>query len=1634
MSVSYGEYRCSLDTRFYTGDPHQYVAYVSAVGNYETDVQATSNPVTVARKPWSATLTVDRSVFAAGQSYTLKATADQNVANTGGFYSLYIVDIGTGEVVKECTTGTSCSLTTKFYTGDPRSYRAFVASRPDGHEVDRQVATNSVNVARQAWQVSLDTVSEATPDSNGMVKTTFRATTNQNIGYTNSNYRTYIYDVTASRSIAICTSGTTCTGSTNFPEGNPHRVIAYVAGIGNPWVDQQAKSNAITAQAGGGAVIAGEVFGGANPAEACASTCRADPVNTQSGEFFETTTDIGLPGVGPNVSWTRTYSAQRAGTPGAFGYGWTASVGMAVESADTDPLALAQAVNVVQENGSLTRFIRTEDGTFEAPDRVFATLTYDPVDGYRYVRGGNEVFLFTPQGALTRIEDNNGNGMDVTVNASGQVTGLTADDGRALTVTYANGRVTRVEDSTGREATYTYDAAGDLTSVNGFGGTVSTYAYDANHRVVSMTKPGGAVTTNTYDADGRVIEQVDPIGRSTNFEYLAGETRVTDNLGVVTIERYSNGQLTSMTSAAGTPAEATVSYTYTSSNQVASMTDALGRVAYYSYDARGNRVWIINTLGAMTKFAYDENGHLVTVTNALNQVTTFENDAKGNPVAVTDALGNRTVNTLNEKGQVIAVTDALGRTSTVEHDAHGRPIAQVSPGGVRTEIEYDALGLVTATVDPRGTQPGDSRDDYRSTYAYNALGLRTSATDPLGNSMSYSYDNAGRTTSTTDALGHATTLTYDAAGQILTSTDASGATTSFAYDGVGRVTAVTAPDGSTVSTVYDAAGRPTQSIDALGNATSYTYDAAGQLLTETSPEGRVTTYAYDAGGNVKKVTDPAGGITTMAYDLLGRVTSVTDPDGRTTMTTYDAAGRVVQTRRSDGATEGYVYDAAGQVTSSTDVNGRVTTYAYDADGNVVSSVDFAGRTTSATYVDGFPVVTTDAAGETTTTSYDVRGLATGVTYSSGLAPSAMVYDALGRVTSATDGAGQTDYTYDVLGRVTAIEGPTGDVGYAYNAAGNVASVTYPGGRVVERTYDAAGRVTGFESDGVGAFGVVWTADGLVDAVTYPNGVATDYTYDLAGRATDISVTGSAGAVLELGYAYTPGSLMSSRTTARDGGVAVSEDVTWDAAARLSTISSMSSGVPVQYTPSSEVMRADDGALLAWGADGSLTSRTVGAEVTAYASDGLGRRTSTTTASGDSTSFGWDQVGRMTGLADTVTGSVTDYSYSGGLRVGAATTVGGDTSTEAFTWDTLAGVPLLLSDSTHEYIYGLGTAPVAQVDTTTGEVVFLHGDLIGSTRSATDVSGAQVGSWDYSVFGETLTATGGAAGDGAGITRFLFAGEYLDDTGLYYLRARFYDPVTASFLSVDPALSATGSPYAYASGNPLQLVDPLGLWSMPNPFDSAINSISNTVKSLTSWGSVSDLLGTVACEVSGGFFWPDTGRNINLMLGFANHAKDELRETWREVRYFMNIKNPVSAIPAEAAMNVAVRSGAECEWESTEKFWVCYGADAGYVPDSGGTMYGAVFVTPWSKAELEKKDREQNRSTIRHEAKHGDIEAFIGSPGVGVLVLASGINNTALDLVIRQDPMGTARNVGKLFKCNGVEWSAGYQDGGYEECV
>ena len=139
---------------------------------------------------------------------------------------------------------------------------------------------------------------------------------------------------------------------------------------------------------------------------------------------------------------------------------------------------------------------------------------------------------------------------------------------------------------------------------------------------------------------------------------------------------------------------------------------------------------------------------------------------------------------------------------------------------------------------------------------------------------------------------------------------------------------------------------------------------------------------------------------------------------------------------------------------------------------------------------------------------------------------------------------------------------------------------------------------------------------------------------------------------------------------------------------------------------------------------------------------------------------------------------------------------------------MGGLPVLLQDGTTRYITGPGGLPVEQV-AGNGAVLYYLRDQLGSTRGLLDGSGSIVASYRYDAYGQRHVITGAIS------TPFGFAGQYTDgETGLIYLRARFYDPLTAQFLTADPLLLLTGQPYTYANGDPLNQVDPTGLCSLP----------------------------------------------------------------------------------------------------------------------------------------------------------------------------------------------------------------------------
>ena len=134
-------------------------------------------------------------------------------------------------------------------------------------------------------------------------------------------------------------------------------------------------------------------------------------------------------------------------------------------------------------------------------------------------------------------------------------------------------------------------------------------------------------------------------------------------------------------------------------------------------------------------------------------------------------------------------------------------------------------------------------------------------------------------------------------------------------------------------------------------------------------------------------------------------------------------------------------------------------------------------------------------------------------------------------------------------------------------------------------------------------------------------------------------------------------------------------------------------------------------------------------------------------------------------------------------------------TTAFTWDVAGGLPLVLEDETSAYVYGPGGLPLERISGNTP--LWFHHDQLGSTRVLTNATGQTVATYAYTPYGNVSNSSGTVS------TPLLYASQYRDsESGLYYLRARYYDPSTGQFLTQDPLSAITLTPYGYATNNPM----------------------------------------------------------------------------------------------------------------------------------------------------------------------------------------------------------------------------------------
>ena len=887
--------------------------------------------------------------------------------------------------------------------------------------------------------------------------------------------------------------------------------------------------------------------------------------------------------------------------------------------------------------------------------------------------------------------------------------------------------------------------------------------------------------SDTFDKTGRLISQTDRNGLVTSLGYD------------------SNGHLAGVTDPAGRE----LVFTTGSNGLVSKVTDPSGRTVNYAYDASGNLIKVTDAGGGITSFSYPSNSLLATVTDPLGGQTSNQYDSSNRVVSQTDQLGNTTV---------FSYEAATGATNTTKvTDPDGNVSAHTFSGGLLISLTEgfgtDQAAAWTYGYDSNLNQTSitDANGNMWNTK-YDAKGNQIEKIDPLGNTVITTYTSRNDPATITDQLGVTTTLTYSSYGDLASlSTPLTGtsqaAKTSFAHGDSkhpGDVTSITGPTGAKTTFTYDKYGNKLSSTDPDGGKTTGRFDLIGRMLTSVSPLGNLPkanatdytmTYTYDALGRVLTVTDHLGHTAANTYDAKEELTSSTDRDGRQTVYDYSATGKLVKTVRPDGSVISNTYDANGNLVTRTDGNGNNTTFAYDALDRLSSVADALGRTVTYTYDgNGNRVKDTDPDGETVSRTYDATGRLTGVNYSDAQTHAVTYqYDKTGKRTGMTDGSGASTWQYDSLGRLTKVVNGAGEaVSYAYDLRGLPTGITYPNNESVTRVYDKAGRLTSVKDWLKNTAEFQYDADGNLQDATYPNGWTGQYRYDRNDRVTGINYKKGSSS-LSFSYTRTYAELLASEAlnsgtataysydgVARLVKVAGVGDYTYDDADR---VTAMPGSVPLDY---------DDADQLTSGQGGT------------FSYDRRANRISFAPNSGQSLTYTYDGANRLTGYGATATYT---YAYDGdGLRISKTTGV----ATEKYVWDRQARLPAILADGSSYYIYGPGSVPLEQVSAS-GTAFFYHADQLGSIRMITDSKGAQAGTYAYDVYGNTVSSTGQVSNP------FGYAGAYTDaESGLLYLRARYYDPATAQFISRDPLFAATGQRYAYAGDSPTNMVDPTGL--------------------------------------------------------------------------------------------------------------------------------------------------------------------------------------------------------------------------------
>jgi len=505
---------------------------------------------------------------------------------------------------------------------------------------------------------------------------------------------------------------------------------------------------------------------------------------------------------------------------------------------------------------------------------------------------------------------------------------------------------------------------------------------------------------------------------------------------------------------------------------------------------------------------------------------------------------------------------------------------------------------------------------------------------------------------------------------------------------------------------------------------------------------------------------------------------------------------VIRTTNALGSTATVVYDEAGNVLRSTDYAGNVTSYVYDSLDRVIAKTVGEDTTQYSYTADGLLKSVTDKNG-TTSYTYDIMSGLTSVTLYDGKTIG-YSYDEACRLTAVETPFGTTQYEYDLMDRIVRVVAHDGTATlYEYDENGNRTAVRYANGMTVSYEYDKVNRL-------------------VLEKVLDKNGsLVAKYKYTLGAAGERLKVEENDRTVE---YEYDELFRLTKETVTDDNGTSVTTYTYDKNSNRL--IKTVDGEVTTYAYNELNQLISETGVSYEYDLNGNLVKKTEGEQTTTYTYDARNKLIRVTIQSGQ-------QV------------NVEEYLYDyAGNRIAKVQKL----KTTYYLVDTNGALSQVLAEydenSSLTTLYTRGEGLISQERN--GEKSYYFYDGFDSVRMLADEDNNITDTYTFDAFGNLTASTGDTEND------FLYRGEQYDSfTGLYYLRARYMNPSTGTFISMDEYAGSVFEPvslhkYLYANANPVTYCDPTGYFSMPECL--AVVGIKNVLNSMACGACMGAMIG------------------------------------------------------------------------------------------------------------------------------------------------------------------------------------------------